>query len=214
MLADYTLPLARLYALKFDSLQVAVDAIAENIRLLDGANENSLDLKLHLQLINGQLQKGRQVNLSFLTLYRLGKTNCFFLLKIDFSSDSELKDAKLLSLIKAPKEPFEHTQSSTPRRLSNTSSNQDLWNFNENDEDINSGTRLKDLLRDAGDEQKIDEETFLSEYDDDDDDSEIYLSDEDEYEMVYSNPEKWNSPKDILQLNTAHDNFFTDELRE
>lgn len=62
VMADYTLPLARLYAIKFDSIQEAADAIAENIRLLDGANESSLDLKLHLQLINGQLQKGRQVN--------------------------------------------------------------------------------------------------------------------------------------------------------
>lgn len=108
---------------------------------------------------------------------------------------------------------MENSQTSTPRRFSNTSSNQDLWNFNENDEENDSDARLRDLLRDAGDEQKIDEETFLSEFDDDDDDSEIYFSDEDEYEMVYSNPEKWNSPKDILQLNSAYDHF-TDELRE
>lgn len=64
-MADYTLPLARLYALKFDSVQEAVDAIAENIRLLDGAGESSLDLNLHLHLINGRLQKGRQIIYSF-----------------------------------------------------------------------------------------------------------------------------------------------------
>lgn len=49
---------------------------------------------------------------------------------------------------------------------------------------------------------------------DGDDGSEIYFSDEDEYEMVYSHPEQWNSPKDILQLSTGQDHFFTDELKE
>lgn len=59
--ANYTLPLARLYALKFGSIKAAIAAIGDNIRLLDDANADSLDLKLHLQLINAQFQKSKHL---------------------------------------------------------------------------------------------------------------------------------------------------------
>lgn len=63
--SDYTLPLARLYALKFDSIQTGVDALDQNSRLLEEAGESCLDLQMHLQLIGSQLQKGTLAGDSF-----------------------------------------------------------------------------------------------------------------------------------------------------
>ena len=132
-----------------------------------------------------------------------------------------MTDNKLKSLIKNPPKPSGGKPKPLPlHQLS--SSSKDLWNFADTDDfddmAANLDARLGALVGgdDNNEEQaKIDEEAFLADFaDDDDDDSEIYFSDEDEYEMLYSHPDRWQSPKDILQLNSGMDHFFTDELRE
>jgi len=101
-------------------------------------------------------------------------------------------------------------QPSRPKQLTS----RDLWNFNEFDEDLDArlGALVGDDVEEEELEQKEDDSQF--DFDDEGDDSEVYFSDDNEYEMMYSSPDKWNSPKDILQLNSGADHFFTDELRE
>lgn len=97
-------------------------------------------------------------------------------------------------------------------QTANFASRPDLWNFSEFEDASEVNACQADFLNEEDGGSQIDPET-LSDVDDDDG-SEIYFSDEDEYEMVYSHPEQWNSPKDILQLSTGQDHFFTDELKE
>ncbi|KAI2811740.1 CCR4-NOT transcription complex subunit 1 [Blomia tropicalis] len=181
--SDYTLPLARLYALHFNSIQSAMEAIEHNCKI-EPNGDNPINLDHHLRLINTK--------------------------RINSGVNELIEVSKFSSIIKSILQPNKNKLEKPihkPSKKTKQLSSRDLWNFNEFDNDEHSN--LDDFA--GGD---VDREEDEHAFDDEGDDSDIYFSDDEEHEIMYSNPHIWNSPKDILQLNSSFDHFFSDEFRE